>query len=282
MDNMTFDMSFFLNATKAIAIVLAGWLLTRLFIRLSEPFLMRSFDRHQVVLSQRLIFWLLMGLFLLTALKQLGFDLSVLLGAAGILTVALGFASQTSATNIISGMFVVGERSISVGDIIKVGENTGEVLSIDWLSIKLRTFDNLFIRVPNESIIKSQVTNFTKFPIRRVDMQVGIAYHEDIGRARAVLHQVAENNLLCLEFPEPLVILRGFGDSSINIQFSVWTLRENFLAMRNSLQEDIKLAFDAAGIEIPFPHRTLYVGEKSRPMPVTMMPPEDSGNGTSA
>ena len=139
-----------------------------------------------------------MGLFIFTALKQLGFDLGILLGAAGILSVAIGFASQTSAANIISGLFVVGERSVSVGDVIQVSTFTGEVLSIDWLSIKLRTFDNLYVRIPNEAFIKSEVTNLSKFPVRRVDLQVSIALREDIGHARSVLLQVAEDNVLCL------------------------------------------------------------------------------------
>lgn len=256
---------------KALVIVAAGWLVTRLVLRLSRPALTRNFSGHNQSLAERVIFWGLMVLFLVTALNQLGLQLGILLGAAGILTVALGFASQTSAANIISGLFIIGERSISVGDLIQVGDTTGEVLSIDWLSVKLRTFDNLFVRIPNESFMKSQVTNLTKFPIRRADIQVGIAYKEDMGVARNVLMQVADRNPLCLANPEPLIIVRGFGDSSINLQFSVWCVRENFLAMRNSIQEEIKNAFDAAGIEIPFPHRTLYVGSVTKPMPVQLV-----------
>ncbi|MCB1646387.1 MAG: mechanosensitive ion channel family protein [Pseudomonadales bacterium] len=268
MPELTLDPQFLLQVAKAFLIVFLGWLLVRLLLRVSRSFLQSRLDRHQAVLMERLIFWGLMALFIMSALKQVGFDLGILLGAAGILTVAVGFASQTSAANIISGLFIVGERSVSVGDVIKVGTYTGEILSVDWLSIKLRTFDNLFVRIPNESFIKSEVINLSKFPIRRFDLQVGIAYHEDIGHARTVLMQVADRNPLCLDNPEPLIIMQGFGESSIDMQFSVWTLKENYLQMRNSIYEDIKHAFDNAGIDIPFPHRTLYVGEKTIPMPV--------------
>ena len=273
MPDILFDTTLFLNLLKGGVILLAGWLVARLILRISTPFFQAKLDKHQRVLIERLLFWSLMGLFIFTALKQLGFDLGILLGAAGILSVAIGFASQTSAANIISGLFVVGERSVSVGDVIQVSTFTGEVLSIDWLSIKLRTFDNLYVRIPNEAFIKSEVTNLSKFPIRRVDLQVSIALREDIGHARSVLLQVAEDNVLCLEHPEPLIIMRGFGESSINMQFSVWTLRENFLNMRNSLQEDIKHAFDNAGIQIPFPHRTVYFGEHTPPLPVHLVEP---------
>jgi hypothetical protein len=88
------------------------------------------------------------------ALHQAGLKLGVLPGAAGILTVAIGFASQTSASNLISGLFVIAERPFVVGDIIRVAETTGEVLSVDLLSVKIRTFDNLYVRIPNEGIIR--------------------------------------------------------------------------------------------------------------------------------
>ncbi len=275
MESFYLEIPAIINGIQALALVLGGWLISRIVLRILRPALSSRLDRHQSVLAERLLFWAVNSLFVISALNQLGFQLGILLGAAGILTVALGFASQTSAANIISGLFVIGERSISVGDVIKVGDITGEILSIDWLSIKLRTFDNLFVRIPNEQIIKSEVTNLTRFPIRRADIMIGIAYHEDIGHARNVLLRVAFKNPLCLDQPEPLIIMRGFGESSLDLQFSVWTARENWLAMRNSIQEEIKLAFDAAGIEIPFPHRTLYVGEKTAPMPVTVINPDE-------
>ncbi|HKI73694.1 MAG TPA: mechanosensitive ion channel family protein [Pseudomonadales bacterium] len=256
---------------QAAAMLLLGWVVAHLIARLSRSALASRVSLHHRVLAERLIFWGILTLFVVSALNELGFHLGVLLGAAGVLTVAVGFASQTSAANVISGLFVIGEGSIEVGNIIQVGDVTGEVLSIDWLSIKLRTFDNLFVRIPNETIIKSNVTNLSMYPIRRADIQIGIAYHEDIGHARNVLMRVADRNPLCLDQPEPLIIMRGFGDSSLNLQFSVWALRENFLAMRNALQEEIKLAFDAAGIEIPFPHLSLYVGEQTKPLPIDIV-----------
>src|SRR5690606_20718837 len=151
---------------------------------------------------------------------------------------SIGFASQTSASNLISGLFLVGEKPFQLGDIIKVGETVGEVLSIDLLSVKMRTFDNLFVRITNESLIKTEMTNLTRFPIRRFDMLVGVAYREDISKVRETLMQVANANPLCLDEPEPMFFFTGFGDSSLNIQFSVWVKRESFRDLRNTLQED--------------------------------------------
>jgi small-conductance mechanosensitive channel len=215
-----------------------------------------------------------LALFLTAALIQLGFDLGILLGTAGILTVALAFASQTSMSNFISGLFLIAENPFQVGDLLQMGTTVGEVLEIDLLSVKLRKFDNTFVRLPNELLIKSEFWTLTKFPIRRLDLDIGVAYKEDIGRVRDVLIEVADKNPLGLEEPRPLFIFQGFSDSAIKIQFSVWVLKENYLPLKNSIQEEIKQAFDAAGIEIPFPHRTLYTGSITDPFPVQVVASE--------
>ena len=250
---------------RATILLLAGFVIAGLTSRAIGRVLSTNFSQHHVVLFKRLVYWLLLALFIASALKQMGFSLSVLLGAAGVLSVALGFASQTSASNLISGLFLIGEQPFQLGDTIKVGNTTGEVLSIDLLSVKLRTFDNLYVRIPNESLIKSEMTNLTRFPIRRFDLLIGVAYKENISQVRQIMQNVADNNPLCMDDPSPAFLFLGFGDSSLNIQFSVWAKRENFRDLRNSLQEEIKLAFDKAGIEIPFPQRTVYLSQQAIP-----------------
>jgi len=254
---------------RAVVLLSLGLLLAPLAARLVG----RLIGAHHTQLIRRVVFYLVLGLFLASTLRELGFSLAVLMGAAGVLTVAVGFASQTSASNLISGLFLIGERPFEIGDIVRVGNTTGEVLSIDALSVKLRTFDNLFVRIPNETLIKSEVTTLTRYPIRRLDLTLGVAYKEDIGRVRDVLLEVADRNRLCLDEPPPLFIFQGFGESSLNIQFSVWASRENFLNLRNAITAEIKAAFDQAGIEIPFPHRSLYAGSVTDPFPVVLMSP---------
>jgi small-conductance mechanosensitive channel len=264
---------------KAAILLLAGFIVAGMASRAVGRFFSNNFSQHHIVLFKRLVYWLILALFVASALKQLGFSLSVLLGAAGVLSVALGFASQTSASNLISGLFLIGEQPFQLGDTIKVGNTTGEVLSIDLLSVKLRTFDNLFVRIPNETLIKSEVTNLTRFPIRRFDLLLGVAYKEQIATVRKVLLDVADKNPLCLDEPGPMFLFLGFGDSALNIQFSVWSKRENFRDLRNSLQEEIKLAFDAAGIEIPFPQRTVYLAQHpgaAAAIPTEPLPTEHS------
>jgi small-conductance mechanosensitive channel len=174
-----------------------------------------------------------------------------------VVSVAVGFAAQTSASNLISGIFLMSEGPFVVGEVIQVAGTTGEVLSIDLLSVKLRTFDNLYVRVPNETLVKAQITNLTRHPIRRYDMQVSVGYDAKIANVTAVLMDVAAKNPLALREPRPVIIFQSFGDSAVNLQFSVWTARDNYLDLRNSIAEDIKEAFDRERIDIPYPHRAI-------------------------
>lgn len=256
------------NWVSAVVMVVAGLVIARILSSILGRVLRRRVAAHAALIAQRAVYYGLLVLIAVQAMQTVGLQLSVLLGAAGILTVAIGFASQTSMSNLISGIFLIVEQPFVVSDIVKIGDTTGEVLSIDLLSLKLRTFDNLYVRIPNQTVINSEVVNLTHFPIRRVDLQIGVAYKEDLDHVRRVLLDVADRNPLCLEEPEPLYLFLGFGDSSLNLQFSVWTKSENFLTFKNSIQEEIKRAFDQQGIEIPFPHISLYTGSVTEPFPV--------------
>jgi len=256
------------SIVKAILLALVGLACAKITGAFVSRLVAERLTKHHLILIRRIAFYTVLVIFLISALRELGFKLHVLLGAAGIVTVAIGFASQTSASNIISGLFLLGERPFSVGDVVKIDNITGEILSIDLLSMKLRTFDNLYVRIPNETAIKTIIITLSKFPIRRCDLQIGVAYKENIQRVRETLIEIADKNPLCLEEPGPLIIFQGFGDSSIDLQFSVWAKRENFLELKNSIQLEIKDTFDELGIEIPFPHRTIYTGSETDPFPV--------------
>ncbi len=245
----------------------AAWVVSR-WIR---GYATRLYNPQKGLIAGKLVFYPFALVILISVLRELGFSLAPLLGAAGILGIALGFASQTSVSNIISGFFLLAEEPFKVGDVITVGDVTGSVLTIDMLSVKIRTFDNKMVRIPNEALVKSQVTTVTRFPIRRVDLPVGVAYREDIGRVRRILLEVAEANPLVLMEPEPLVIFQGYGNSSIDFLFAVWAKRESWLAVKNQISEDVKVRFDEEGIEIPFPHVSVYAGSVTEPFPVRIL-----------
>ncbi|MBN1292077.1 MAG: mechanosensitive ion channel family protein [Candidatus Latescibacteria bacterium] len=256
---------------RAGIMLVAGIIIAKILSSFLAKVFTKKANAQHAILVRRISFYLFSTLIIFSVLEEVGFKLSVFMGAAGIVTVALGFASQTSVSNIISGLFLRADRPFRIGDIIKVGETTGVVNSIELLSVKVRTFQNGLVRIPNETMIKTDVLNYTYFPIRRIDIDVGVAYKEDIARVREILFDVASKNPLCLEEPPPIFIFKGYGDSSIDMMFGVWTVKENFLLLMNSIKQEIKEAFDKNGIEIPFPHRTLYTGSVTDPFPVMIM-----------
>ena len=266
-----------LSTERLLAVVRSGLTLfiglfvARLVARGIARLVARRAGEQQTMLARRLAFYVVGSLVIVSALGQLGINLSVFLGAAGILTVAIGFASQTSASNLVSGLFLMAERPFVVGDWINIDDMYGSVLSIDLLSVKIRMFDNSLVRIPNETIIKTRLTNLTHFPIRRIDITIGIAYKEDMSRVRDLLFALADANPLVLDNPAPQFFYDGYGDSALEFRFCVWTTKENLVDVRNDVRTQIKEVFDREGIEIPFPHRTLYAGSVSEPFPVQLV-----------
>jgi small-conductance mechanosensitive channel len=259
---------------SAAVLLLLGLLIGSLVSRNVGRLVEKRTTRHHQAIIRRVFFYLVFIIFGMAALREAGFSLEVVLGAAGILTVAIGFASQTSASNIISGLFLVMEKPFEIGDMIEVDATAGEVIAIDLLSVKIRTPDNLFVRVPNETLIKSRVVNRSRFPIRRIDLSVGIAYAEDVERVRDLLLGLAQQNAVCLEDPKPFVLVTGFGASSVDLQFSFWVPKDKFFEGRGGMMVAIKKTLDQQGIEIPFPHTSIYAGSHSAPFRVQLMGPE--------
>ncbi|MFT5988187.1 MAG: small conductance mechanosensitive channel [Pseudomonadales bacterium] len=252
-----------------------GLLLATFAARSVSRFMAKRASRHHTVMLKRLVFYVIVVIFAVAALREAGFSLDVVLGAAGILTVAIGFASQTSASNMISGLFLLVEKPFEIGDVIEADATVGEVVSIDMLSVKLRTPDNLYVRIPNETLIKTKVVNRFRFPIRRLDLTVGIAYAEDVERVEKLLLALAEKHPTCLKEPNPFVLVTGFGQSSVDVQFSFWVPREKLEASRSSMMIAVKKMLDREQVEIPFPHTSIYAGSHSEPFRVQLMAPQN-------
>jgi small-conductance mechanosensitive channel len=255
----------------AIALCFIGFLIARFISNTFIRTIGSRFNAHQQLVWRRGIFYFIFLIFVMASLKEAGFKLSVFLGAAGILTVALGFASQTSASNLISGLFLIGEGSFEIGDTIQItlirGHTIeGEVISIDLLSVKLLTQDNVYVRLPNEQLIRAPVMNLSKFPIRRIPITLSINFHEDIIKVREVLLEVANQYPLVLSDPKPAVTVTAFRESSIELLFAVWCSRTHFLKVRDEMQERIRNGFVDNQIEIPVPKMGFVDHPMARPL----------------
>lgn len=238
---------------EAAGLALIGFFAVRIAVRLATLVLSRGLDESKLLIFSKLSTYLLNCIILLMALDYAGVELKVLIGAAGVFTVAIGFASQTSASNLISGLFLIAEKPFKKGDVITVGERTGVVLSIDLFSTRLRTLDNLLIRVPNETLMKSEITNVTHFPIRRADLQIPLSFDADLEKVERVLADLAESSGQCLDEPKPLFIVQGIRESRLDAQFSFWIHRDNFLKTKNAFYGRMIQAFKDNDIEISLP-----------------------------
>mgnify|MGYP000961946794 CR=1 FL=1 len=190
--------------------------------------------------------------------KTAGLDLTALLGAAGIAGIAIGFAAQTSVSNLISGLFLLTEKAYVVGDVLDVGGGiVGTVDSIDMLSVKLRTFDNRLVRIPNETLVKTNIINVTRYPIRRLNINLSITYRSDLEKTRALLLKAAGENPWVLKNPAPLFMVEGFGASGVDLFLGVWFVKDNYADTKNSMLLEIKRSLDAE--RVAFAHQTVTV-----------------------
>lgn len=239
---------------RIILIIGIGIPIVRLARRITGKMTYEKLSPQSEMLIKRFVYYAGMLIIFISVLNELGFKLSALLGAAGVLGIAIGFASQTSFSNIISGLFLISEKPFTIGNIIQIGETVGVVISIDLLSIKVRTFDNRFVRIPNENMIKAEITNLTRFESRRVNLRVTVAYKENLSKVLEVLRDIALNEPLALKEPEAAIQIDRFADSGVDIIFGVWGKTDDFVPLKTSLHIKVKERFDAESIEIPYPH----------------------------
>jgi len=259
-----------------ILVFVVGIIVTRVVSALIGRISKKYITRQYSMLIRKAVYYSCAVIVLIIILQLLGVKVGALLGAAGIAGIAIGFASQTSMSNLISGLFLISEKPFEVGDVIRVDKTFGVVQSIDLLSVKINTFDNLFIRIPNEKLINTEITNITRYPIRRMDIKLKVAYKSSISKVKDALQNVAANNPLCLDEPEPLILFTDFGESGMEFLFGLWFYKTDYLAMKNSVMQDIKEKFDGEGIEIPFPHLSLYAGSATEPLPVSISNSDNS------
>jgi potassium-dependent mechanosensitive channel len=191
----------------------------------------------------------------LLAIAALGVDLNKVTVLAGAFGVGLGFGLQGVVNNFVSGLIVLFERPISVGDVIQMGELGGEVQRIGIRSTTVRTPEGAEVIVPNASLVAEKVTNWTlSDQMRRIDVSVGVAYGNAPDKVLELLRGVAAAHPYVLKEPKPVAFFIGFGDSALNFELRTWTNRfDQWVAIRSELSVALYEALRTAGIEIPFP-----------------------------
>ncbi len=194
---------------------------------------------------------------LVQGLRAVGVDLISILGAAGVVGVAIGFAAQTTLSNIISGLFIMGERSIRIGDYIRAVGMEGSVEAVNLLSITLRQADNSLVRIPCESLIKNPVVNVTGNELRRCDFELGVDYSSDLEQVREVILRLIDNEPKFTGTPAPVILFSGFGESSLDLHIGAWCKTSDYHEVRFRFANNLLQEFRQVGINIPYPTRSV-------------------------
>ncbi len=204
-------------------------------------------------------FFILIGFLL--AVSVAGIEMRNFAVLAGALGIGIGFGLQNIVNNFVSGLILLFERPIKVGDMVVVEEDWGKVLSIGLRSTVIETFDGSELIVPNSTLIAQKVTNWTLSTTRaRVVLPVGVAYGSDVEKVLRILMEAAESHSLVMEDPAPRALFVGFGDSSLDFELRAWIADVNGrLGVRSELGQYIDRRFREEEIEIPFPQRDLHL-----------------------
>ena len=225
----------------------------------------------------RVIGYALLGLGFYISLQMVGVNLSSLAFVAGAVGVGLGFGLQNIISNFISGLIILAERPIAIGDRVEIGGVAGQVREISLRSTTVITNDNMAIIVPNADFITQRVTNWSyEDPRVRFRIPFGVAYGTDLPKLRKLMLEVADEHPKALKDPQPELFFVGFGDSSLNFELAVWS-SESTLSPRQ-FRSDLFFAIEKklreSGIEIPFPQQDLHVRTvvgNARPIPPAQM-----------
>lgn len=235
-----------------VLIILAIYVAYKIAVRAVKKVPEEKLSMHKSALITRTLKYVYYFLLIMYVLDLFGVKVSAIWGAAGVAGVAIAFAAQTSVSNIISGIFIVAEKTMKIGDLITVGSETGIVDAIGLLSVQIHTLDNQLIRIPNSTIINSNMVNTSYFPKRRMCIGVSVSYDTDMNEALETLQKVPGLCEKVLKDPSPAAWFDKFDESGINLTLAVWFNSADFIQTKNEVFIGIKKVFDDAKIEIPY------------------------------
>ncbi len=230
-------------------ILVVGLAVLRVLLNAIKRFSRKGLPARSATILVNLIKYGGYTLVFLTASKRAGLDISALMGAAGIAGIALGFAAQTSVANVISGLFLFSEKVFQIGDTLQIDALTGVVETVDFMCIRIRTFDNRLVRVPNETLIKANIVNVTYFPQRRMDLWLTVPADCDF----ALLFETARSTIaaspLALKDPAPILIVDSVTQDGANVLVGPWTKKDDLVELKNNLIPALLSALAQKGIK---------------------------------
>lgn len=253
MDNLNQFLPIVVSIVPVIAIVIAGIIAIKIFVAVAKKFLEKSeldVALHKFVINiMKAVLWFLLAL---TVLEKLGYDTKSMVTLLGVCGGAIALSLKDSLSNVAGGIIIIATKPFVNGDFVSIDGSEGNVKHVDIFVTSLMTTDNKTITIPNGTVASSVIVNYSKASKRRVDCTFGIGYGDDISLAKEILIKTAKSCPHVLVEEDMVVGVSDHGASSVNIDLKVWTLTENYWDTKYFLEENVKLAFDEAGIDIPY------------------------------
>ncbi|AKB12357.1 Mechanosensitive ion channel [Methanosarcina thermophila] len=203
----------------------------------------------------------------LSNLSLIGISPSALLVAGGVTGIILGFASQNIVGNLISGFFLMVERPIKIGDQVEISGISGFVTDIRIISTIIRTYDGLLVRLPNQQVFTTNITNIVGHPVRRFEYTIRIRYSDDADAAIFLIKDLIDKEPFALLNPSPSVFVSDLGDSWVNLTVRIWAPVSEWFGIKTRVLWNIKKTLEENGIEIPLPQRIVRIQSDPKKVP---------------
>lgn len=250
-----------------------------LFAKILSLYLRRSLkDRVSKDMGETIIkifYYGILTIVFLSNLSLIGIDPSALLVAGGVTGIILGFASQNIVGNLVSGFFLMVERPIKIGDQVQINDVSGYVTDIRIISTHIRTFEGLLVRIPNQQVFTTNITNIVGHPVRRFEYTIRIRYSDDANAAIWLIKDLIDKEPFALLNPSPSVFVSDLGDSSVNITVRIWAPVNEWFGIKTRILWDIKQTLEENGIEIPLPQRIVRIQIDSKKVPEELVPVQE-------
>ena len=258
-DNQILLTGYSLKIIAAIAIFFVGQFIAKVIRKIVIKLLnKRGVDAAVVSFVASLAYALVFMVAIIAAISHLGFNTTSLIAIMGAAGLAIGLALQGSLSNFASGVLIISLRPFKSGDFIEVSGIAGIVEEILIFSTTLRTGDNKSVIIPNGSITSGTITNYSSKPTRRIDLIIGVSYDANLAHTKKVLRDVIDKHTLILKDQEVTIGVSELADNSVNLVVRPWVKTENYWPVYFDILENIKVALDEAGIEIPYPQLSLH------------------------
>jgi small conductance mechanosensitive channel len=254
-----------LQVLGAAAILIIGRFAAGWIVKMAVRVMQRArVDSTLVSFFSNLLYYLLLAIVVVAALNNLGMTTTSIVAIMGAATLALGLALQDSLGNLAAGVVIIFLRPYQLGDYVEINEEQGFVTDIQLFHTLLTSRDNKSILIPNSDVLDNNIVNYSKTELIRLDLIYGIGYADDLLKAKGILMQIAQAEERIAKDPAPEVVVKELGDSSVNFSIRAYVRVRDEPAVTFAVTEQVKLRFDAAGIEIPFPQRDVHLYQAAK------------------